>query len=201
MNMNASIGNILRGSLGAAVVIATNLTAVAPAVADINIGALACQAPYLDQAEGLRWHEHYVINPTNGVTTWVVCPIAFETQQLPNQFQVGAFGNSTIPGTNALCYANIVDLRNQHIPTGSFLNNPGQDMTGQWLMSTKNPSNTLWSSWVTLTQAAVNGAHMPPPQTPVDPTQTQGPAYWSMTINCQLKPGQALNMVSLWPTL
>ena len=199
--MNASIGNILRGSLGAAVVIATNLTAVAPAVADINIGALACQAPYLDQAEGLRWHEHYVINPGNGVTTWVVCPIAFETQQLPNQFQVGAFGNSTIPGTNALCYANIVDLRNQHIPTGNFLNNPGQDMTGQWLMSTKNPANTLWSSWVTLTQAAVNGAHMPPPQTPVDPTQTQGPAYWSMTINCQLKPGQALNMVSLWPTL
>ena len=201
MNMNASIGNILRGSLGAAVVIATNLTAVAPAVADINIGALACQAPYLDQAEGLRWHEHYVINPTNGVTTWVVCPIAFETQQLPNQFQVGAFGNSTIPGTNALCYANIVDLRNQHIPTFNFLNNPGQDMTGQWLMSTKNPANTLWSSWVTLTQAAVNGAHMPPPQTPVDPTQTQGPAFWSMTINCQLKPGQALNMVSLWPTL
>ena len=199
--MNASIGNIVRGSLGAAVVIATNLTAVAPAVADINIGALACQAPYLDQAEGLRWHEHYVINPTNGVTTWVVCPIAFETQQLPNQFQVGAFGNSTIPGTNALCYANIVDLRNQHIPTFNFLNNPGQDMTGQWLMSTKNPANTLWSSWVTLTQAAVNGAHMPPPQTPVDPTQTQGPAFWSMTINCQLKPGQALNMVSLWPTL
>jgi hypothetical protein len=199
--MNASIGNILRGSLGAAVVIATNLTAVAPAVADINIGALACQAPYLDQAEGLRWHEHYVINPTNGVTTWVVCPIAFETQQLPNQFQVGAFGNSTIPGTNALCYANIVDLRNQHIPTFNFLNNPGQDMTGQWLMSTKNPSNTLWSSWVTLTQAAVNASHMPPPQTPVDPTQSQGPAYWSMTINCQLKPGQALNMVSLWPTL
>ena len=199
--MNASIGNIVRGSLGAAVVIATNLTAVAPAVADINIGALACQAPYLDQAEGLRWHEHYVINPTNGVTTWVVCPIAFETQQLPNQFQVGAFGNSTIPGTNALCYANIVDLRNQHIPTFNFLNNPGQDMTGQWLMSTKNPSNTLWSSWVTLTQAAVNGSHMPPPQTPVDPTQSQGPAYWSMTINCQLKPGQALNMVSLWPTL
>jgi hypothetical protein len=199
--MNASIGNILRGSLGAAVVIATNLTAVAPAVADINIGALACQAPYLDQAEGLRWHEHYVINPTNGVTTWVVCPIAFETQQLPNQFQVGAFGNSTVPGTNALCYANIVDLRNQHIPTFSFLNNPGQDMTGQWLMSTKNPSNTLWSSWVTLTQAVVNGSHMPPPQTPVDPTQSQGPAYWSMTINCQLKPGQALNMVSLWPTL
>ena len=199
--MNASMGNILRGSLGAAVVIATNLTAVTPALADINIGALACQAPYLDQAEGLRWHEHYVINPTNGVTTWVVCPIAFETQQLPNQFQVGAFGNSTVPGTNALCYANIVDLRNQHIPTFNFLNNPGQDMTGQWLMSTKNPANTLWSSWVTLTQAAVNVSHMPPPQTPVDPTQTQGPAYWSMTINCQLKPGQALNMVSLWPTL
>jgi hypothetical protein len=200
--MSANMSKFLRGSLGAAVVIATNLTAVAPAVADINIGALDCQAPYLDQAEGLRWHEHYVINPENGVTTWVVCPIAFETNDLPNQFQIGAFGN-TVPGANGLnaCYANIIDLRNQHIPTNNFLNNPGQRMTFQTIMNTQNPSNTLWSSWVTLTQGQINGGHMPPPSTPVDPTQSQGPAFWTITINCQLKAGQALNMVSLWPTL
>lgn len=136
-------------AVGAAMLGAASFTVVTPAVADYNIGALACQAPYLDQAEFLRWHEHYVINPVGSQTTWVVCPIAYDSIKLPQQFQVGAFGNSTVPGTNALCYANVIDLRNQHIPTFDFLNNPGQNMTFQRIMSTQNPSNTLWSSWLT----------------------------------------------------
>jgi hypothetical protein len=175
-------------------------------VADVNIGALACQPPYLAQAQNLRWHEHYVVNPLNApmggspVTTWVVCPIAFDSNDLPQQFQIGAFGNATVPGTNALCYANVVDLRNQHIPDGNFLNNPGQNMTFQRIMATKNPANTLWSAWLTVTQDQIKAAMMDPPPTPVDPTGSEGPPFWTITVNCELKPGQALNMVSLWLT-
>jgi hypothetical protein len=182
-------------------VAAVNLMSAAPAIADVNIGALACQPPYLAQAQNLRWHEHYVVNPTGSITTWVVCPIAFDTIKLPATFNVGAFGNSVIPGTNALCYANVVDIRNQHIPTEGFLDNPGQDMTYTKIMATKNPANTLWSSWLTVTQAEIAAVMMDPPVTPIDPTATEGPAYWTITINCRLQAGQALNMVSLWPTL
>jgi hypothetical protein len=185
------------------VLAAVNFGASVPASADVNIGALACQPPFLDQAERLRWHEFYLINPLGSLDTWVVCPIAFDTIKLPNSFNIGAFGNATVPGTNALCYANIVDLRNQHIPTFNFLDNPGQQMTFQRIMSTKNPANTLWSSWLSTTvdQVVNSATMMDPPPTPIDPTGTEGPAYWTITVNCLLKPGQAINMVSLWPTL
>jgi hypothetical protein len=200
--MNAyALRRFPEATVAAAVVVAANLAAVVPAVADVNIGALACQAPFLSQAQNIRWHEHYMINPVTSETTWVVCPIAFETKDLPDTFYVGAFGNATVPGSNALCFANVVDLRNQNIPTFGFLDNPGQDMIFQTIMSTQNPANTLWSSWATLTKAGINAAMMNPPATPIEPGGGKGPAYWTITINCRLSPGQALNMVSLWPTL
>lgn len=187
----------------------TGFVGVMPAAADVNIGALACQPPYLSQAQNLRWHEHYLINPTTtpmgGVAqaTWVVCPIAFEHNDLPADgvFQVGAFGN-TQPGASPLtnCIANVVDLRNQNISDGGFLVNPGQDMIFSKQMESKNPSNTLWSSWATITFAEVDRGMMSPPSTPINLAGGRGPAFWTITINCELKPGQALNMVSLWPT-
>jgi hypothetical protein len=200
--MNAyALRRFPEATVAAAVVVAANLVAVVPAVADINVGALACQAPFLGQAQNIRWHEHYMINPPASETTWVVCPIAFETKDLPERFFVGAFGNATVGG-NALCYANVIDLRNQNIPTFNFLDNPGQDMVFQTIMSTQNPSNTLWSSWAELTRDQINAAMMSPPSTPIEPGGgVKGPAYWTITINCRLNPGQALNMVSLWPTL
>ena len=35
----------------------------------------SCVAPFLFQAERMRWHEHFLMNPDVGQRTWVVCPI------------------------------------------------------------------------------------------------------------------------------
>jgi hypothetical protein len=191
---------LLGSMVTAGVALLANLTAVMPATADVNIGALACQPPFLDQAQNIRWHEHYLINPRGSTETWVVCPIAFDTTMLPDSFNVGAFGNLTSTG-GTLCYANVVDLRNQNIPVFNFLDNPGQNMVFSTIMQSQNPSNTLWSSWVTLTKDQVVAAMMNPPSTPVSPGGSVGQAYWTITVNCRLSPGQALNMVSLWPTI
>jgi hypothetical protein len=203
--MNAFTPRQFAGSaVAAAIVCAANLVAVAPATADINIGALACQPPFLDQAAQLRWHEHYLINPleAGSVATWVVCPIAFDSNDLiPNSIRIGAFGNTT-PGGNplTLCYANVVDIRNQNIPTFGFLVNPGQDMRVTKRMQSQTPAGTLWSAWADFTVANIVANMDSPPPTPVADGGVQGPAFWTITVNCELKPGQALNMVSLWPT-
>jgi hypothetical protein len=195
---------------GVGIACGTGFLAALPAGADVQIGALACQPPYLAQAQNLRWHEHYLINPTTapmgGVpqATWVVCPIAFESNDLPANevFQVGAFGNFTQSGPGSLtnCVANVVDLRNQNIPEGGFLVNPGQNMIFTKQMSSQTPIGTLWSAWATITFAEIKNRMMSPPSTPVNPAGAEDPAFWTITVNCELKPGQALNMVSLWPT-
>jgi len=35
----------------------------------------SCVAPFLYQAERMRWHEHFLMNPPDGQRTWAVCPV------------------------------------------------------------------------------------------------------------------------------
>jgi hypothetical protein len=199
--MKNLISKAAYAATSAVAVLAANILSVSPATADVQIGALACQPPYLAQAGNLRWHEHYLINPKDSMTTWVVCPIAFDGATIPFQFQIGAFGNTTNFGSQPNCIANVIDLRNQHIPTNNFLDNPGQKMIAQFRMATKNPANTLWSAWATITQDMVRAQMDSPPPTPVNPGADESwPDMWTITVHCQLKPGDALNVVSLWPT-
>lgn len=200
--MKALISKAAYIAASAVAVLAANILSVAPVAADVQVGALACQAPYLAQANNLRWHEHYLVNPKDSTTTWVVCPIAFDGTTIPNEFQIGAFGNTTNFGAQPSCFANIIDLRNQDIPTDNFLPNSGQRMIAQFRMQTKQPSNTLWSSWITITQAEVQAQMDQAPFTPINPNgDPTWPDMWSITVNCQLRPGEALNVVSLWPTI
>ena len=129
--------------------------------------ALACQPPFQAQAGIIRWHEHYLINPTGSNNAWVVCPIAYSTADFPTPvFRVAAFGNVKLPKRDfAACYANVVDLRNQNIPLNvpidasipnsgeaPFLNNPGQNMALRYLMINQNDVGTLWYSYLDLNE-------------------------------------------------
>ncbi|WP_295583900.1 hypothetical protein [uncultured Lamprocystis sp.] len=205
--MKSTIRN--SSSIAAVVVLASaaNLSAVLPVAADINIGALACQAMSSTSDTNLLWSAHYLINPaTSSGNRSVVCNIPFESASLPETFYVGAFGlnDEMHPNLTTTCNANVVDLRNQNVPNTfggvQFLDNPGQDMSYTKIMSTKSKVDYLWSAWATFTRTAVIAAMMDPPGTPVSPDADEGTAFWTISINCTLKPGQALNMVSLWPT-
>lgn len=188
-----------------------SMVASSPAIADVNIGALACQPPYQEQAGIIRWHEHYLINPRGSFDAWVVCPIAFETREIFDPFTVGAFGNVKPPLAEFhVCYLNVVDLRNQHIPlvvpidaknpdlgSAPFLNNPGQDMTFVKQMENINTQGTIWVSQATATHAQVNAGMTTPPPIPGFSNE-KGPGFWTITVNCYLPDGYSLGMVSLY---
>jgi hypothetical protein len=69
---------------GMALALLSGIYPGAPALADdTNISPSACEAPFLSQAERMRWHESYLMNPTTSVGTWVVCPINFDNDEVP----------------------------------------------------------------------------------------------------------------------
>lgn len=184
-----------------------NLAAVRPGAADVNVGPLTCAPTVASAANALAWHEHYLINPpTATANRYVVCNIPFDSMTLPNTFSVGAFGlnNEGAATLVSTCWVNVVDLRNQHAPTTfsgqPFLSNPGQSLSYTKLMNTRSKAGYLWSAWAQLTVSAVADEMSEPIWTPIDPLSTFGPAYWTITVKCQLKPGQALTMVKVFPT-
>jgi len=184
-----------------------NVVSVMPAMADVNVGPLACVPTVPSTTTALSWHEHYLINPpTATANRYVVCNIPFDTATLPSTFYVGAFGlnNEGSATRTSTCWANIIDLRNQNVPTTfadeEFLLNPGQDMSYTKVMTTKTRVDYLWSAWASLTVAGVTAGMADPPATPIDPAGVRSQNHWTVSVKCLLKPGQALNMVSLFPT-
>jgi hypothetical protein len=158
------------------------------AVGDLNVPALACQAPFLYQAEGLRWHEHYLMNPTNNQGTWVVCPLPIESDNMTTQFVIGAFGNFLAGASNEspFCYLNIIDLQNQHLQ--GFIENPGQRKIYTRLLQTQNPVNTLWWVATQVSTADIVAA--------IGQSCVNAADCWGVSVNCYLPVGHGLNMVS-----
>lgn len=59
------------------------LTAAGNSVSnDLNVAPSTCRAPYVDQAGPMRWHEHYLMNPSSNRDTWVICPLIFDNDIL-----------------------------------------------------------------------------------------------------------------------
>jgi len=210
LSMRVATVSHFSGALTLAIFASTaNMVSVMPVMADVNIGALTCQPTAASTAGNMIWHQHYLINPpgADSTTRWVMCNIPFDHATLPSTFYVGAFGLNNEGAANLVstCYVNVVDLRNGHVPTAfsgePFLNNPGQDMSYTKIMTTKPRVDYLWSAWATMTIAGVRAGMMDPPPTPIDSTGTNSnQRHWTINVNCQLKPGQALSMVSLFPT-
>ena len=187
-----------------------NVISVTPAMADVNVGPLACVPTVPSTTTALAWHEHYLINPpTATADRTVVCNIPFDTATLPPSpatFYIGAFGLNSegSAARTSTCWANVIDLRNQNVPMtfagDPFLNNPGQDMSFTRIMTTRLRADYLWSAWVALTVPVVSAGMADPVATPIDPAGVRSQNHWTISVKCILKPGQALNMVSLFPT-
>lgn len=156
-------------------------------LADLNVPGLACQAPYLDQAFPMRWHEHYIYNPESNRGTWVVCPVAFETAELPNPFWVSVFGVFTQGARGfPVCYMNVVSLRNQHL--NGILENPGQKHIYTIQLTNETPSGQQWAAHGQVNfNSVVSGLN-----------NGGDPPYWTITVNCMMPPGHAIGMVSLY---
>jgi hypothetical protein len=160
---------------------------VQDAVADLNVPALTCQAPFLSQAGPMRWHESYVWNPAGNVGTWLVCPMPIETANLAVSFWVGAWGNFQIGVTNEspFCMLQITDIENQHI--AQYLPNPGQKKIYSEMLDTRNPVNTIWSAATQFQTAEVT-----------QELGSRGPEYWSVSLACYIPSGHGLNVTSVF---
>ena len=113
---------------------------------DVNIHPSSCQAPYLDQAFPMRWHENYLMNPTSGVDTWVICPITFDNddwtagQSLDLKIVGGVMSGAS--GSNPSCYFSVHDARNLNQPP--FVSGPATTFTTAFSGITK--SGSLWET-------------------------------------------------------
>jgi hypothetical protein len=106
-------------------------SAVVPMTANaaaVSVHPASCVAPFLFQAEKIRWHEHFVLNPSTNQQTWVVCPINVDTDfDGESTTYVGASlvrtkGADTTP---AQCFFTAHNAINQNL--GEF--NDGPDYT------------------------------------------------------------------------
>ncbi|MCG6984525.1 MAG: hypothetical protein LJE61_04865 [Thiocapsa sp.] len=176
------ITNVVLG----AVACCTAMVSTPAAQADVNVPALECVAPFLNQAFPMRWHEHYLLNPLGNQATWVVCPLSFEHTALPQRFAVAVFGVKQ-PGTTQFhrCVVNFIDLFNEDIPGVS--DNPAQNLIASGLMANPNQPGQRWVSVINATIPGVTNAI----------GGGCGPACWTISVNCLLPPGFAVQMISL----
>ncbi len=104
----------------AAVGLAMTLCGGAATADDVNVHPASCQAPFLDQAFPMRWHEYFIMNPTSGVDTWVICPVTFDNDEYSSgdSFDINARGGvmSGASGDIPTCIFSVNDEENLDQP-------------------------------------------------------------------------------------
>ena len=119
---------------------------------DLNIQPATCVAPFLNQAFPMRWTEHFLMNPSDGVETWVVCPVNFDNDvvDLDGTFIVTGAVMSGASASAPVCYFTAYDRRNQkQLPYIT-----GTDRTyGAVIPVTK--TGTSWSATLNVDRAGI----------------------------------------------
>jgi hypothetical protein len=153
-------------------------------LADVNVPGLSCQAPNLTEAEGLRWHEQYVINPGGDQARWVVCPLPVETLLYPEVFGFWVSGVKA-PGTSEfpICAFNAVGVNNEDIP--GFIDRPGVSRKTVQPMEEVSDVGLNWGFYFVTSRGFLESA------------VGDRLEFQTYSVNCRLPPGYALQMVSL----
>lgn len=158
---------------------------------DINIHPAACQAPFLDQAFPMRWHEFYLMNPADNRSTWVICPTTWDEDvvtwpaggstnvQIHGAIQSGASGDAPLCFFGAADRDNLRLLPYIDIPGGAknFVQNLGTTKTPPRWFSSGNVSHDS-------IRQALGGA-------------STNPSRWGVSLFCQLPPGHAISNIFL----
>jgi hypothetical protein len=180
--------------------LASTLIALAGASVPFNAGAeegyfthpSSCVAPYLSQAALMRWHEHFLLNPSSGVTTWVICPIDMSLNELdPSNWgnwvaQVYLQKTADASPQEPLCYLTVHSVLNQK--WGSFIDGPSRTYTA--------PLQNSTSGGITVAQAPFS------PLAIIPALGAGAEAYpFNVSVFCRLDPGWGLNGAELMKML
>jgi len=180
----------LRASIavGASTLI-VGLLATSPTIAnDINMHPAGCQAPFLDQAFPMRWHEFYLMNPATNQSTWVICPTTWDEDVVA--WTAGSNSNVRIQGavqTGAssdvpLCFFGAVERSNLELPP--YISIPGAKKTFlQVLSTTKSAPN--WNATTNVSHNDIRAALGNTPQN------------WAVSLFCKLPAGHAISYLAI----
>ena len=156
----------------------------------VNIHPADCVAPFLSQAQRLRWHEQYLINPADSQNTWVVCPVTFDITSLPFTSGGGTsavFAGAVQPGASSdapLCFFAAAEYRNlQQLP---YIDIPGGARKFVSSMSTnKTPPTWVAQGFFSNDNitAALGGS--------------SSPAIRNVAVFCQLPPGHSISLIQV----
>lgn len=159
-----------------------------PSVAnDIVMHPAGCQAPFLSQAGPMRWHENYLMNPVTNISTFVICPLTFDSDVVT--FPAGGLTNVRIDGAiqsgagfqSPQCFFSSADREN--LKLDPYINVPGGDRTFIQLLTTTSTS-PRWFASAPISNDAISAA-----------TSSPNPAFRNAAVFCQLPPGYAISTI------
>jgi hypothetical protein len=147
----------------------------------------SCVAPFLFQAERMRWHEHFLMNPPEGQRTWAVCPIDMYVSDLadagsPRNYLIQVYLQNTLDAVmvNPVCFFTGHSVLNQQ--WGNYID--GDDLTYTL------PLTLQQSGGITVAQGVASVADI---LAGLPPGTAESPFH--LAAYCRLYPGWGINGV------
>ena len=152
-----------------------------------NAPPSSCVAPFLDQAFRMRWHESYLMNPSDSMLTWVICPIEATPQNLTGSNYYVYIQGAKMDGASSdspRCFLAITDRQNLSQPP--YLDVVGGKRKYITALNT-NLSGTLWTAYPfsSITTSQVSN----------DIGGSTSPYTQAVTVFCSLPPGYSISQV------
>jgi len=153
---------------------------------DIVMAPAGCQAPFLYQAEPMRWHEWYLLNPLTNITTWVICPLTYDEDVVT--WPAGGSSNVNVYGAieagasgTPRCFFGAADRTNTSLPPYIF-------------GSSKAYAQNLGSTVTAPTWRSTGSVSHDNIRTALGGSSAQN---WGLTIFCELPPGHAISGINV----
>jgi hypothetical protein len=166
--------------------IGASLGAVSTQANDINIHPAACQAPFLDQARPMRWHEHYIFNPlSNSLATFVICPATYDNDVVnfpsggSSFVRVDGATQNGAPSQAPACFFAAADREN--LDLDPYVNTPGGARTFIQPLGT-SLTFPRWFSQASISHDGIAAA-----------LGSSDPTFWNVAIFCQLPLGYGIS--------
>lgn len=149
----------------------------------------SCVAPFLAQAERMRWHEHFLMNPPEGERTWAICPIDAYIPDLPDatsprDWLIQVYLQNTLDAVmvNPACFFTAHGVLNQK--WGTYID--GEDVTYTLPLALQQVGGITVAQGVISVEDILAGL---PPGTAETP--------FHLAAFCRLDPGWGINGVEM----
>lgn len=190
-------GMAVSATLAATVILTTTMTGAPPVFAnDVTVPPSMCVAPFLDQAFPMRWHEHFLMNPTSGSRTWVICPLTYDNDVVDWTTGVsvrvtGGISPNVSLADVPVCYFTVADRTNLNQPP--YITGPSKIYQQGLGTVANNPFPQVWqASGPNVPIASIRAS------IGTDPAVSNAAAMndWSATVFCRLPPGYSISQVA-----